>query len=69
VVDISDTGRGIPEPIRGKIFESFLSTRPDGTGLGLAIARRILLGHHGDISLHGTGPDGTTIRLRLPLAP
>ncbi|EIP96986.1 signal transduction histidine kinase [Opitutaceae bacterium TAV1] len=69
VVDVSDTGRGIPGHISEKIFESFLSTRPDGTGLGLAIAKRILLSHHGDISLHGTGPDGTTIRIRLPLAP
>lgn len=68
VVDVSDTGRGIPGHISEKIFESFLSTRPDGTGLGLSIAKRILLSHHGDISLHQTGPSGTTIRMRLPLS-
>ena len=67
IVDISDTGSGISEAIRGRIFDSFLSGRPDGTGLGLAIAKRILLGHHGDIALHATGPAGTTMRVTLPL--
>jgi len=67
-IDVSDNGPGIPEPIRGRIFDSFLSGRPDGTGLGLAIAKRILIGHHGDISLVSSGPDGTTLRLSLPLA-
>ncbi len=69
MIDVTDTGCGIPEHISGKIFESFLSTRPDGTGLGLSIAKRILLSHHGDISLHQTSPAGTTIRIHLPLTP
>lgn len=67
-LDITDTGRGIPEEIRDLIFDSFLSGRPDGTGLGLAIAKRILLGHHGDIALVSSGPEGTTLRITLPLA-
>ena len=67
-IDISDTGTGIPEPIRARIFDSFLSGRPDGTGLGLAIAKRILLSHHGDITLIATSPAGTTLRITLPLA-
>ena len=68
IVDLTDTGRGIPEEIRGRIFDSFLSGRPDGTGLGLAIVERILRSHHGDITVHETGPRGTTMRLSLPLA-
>lgn len=67
-LDLSDTGNGIPPKIAGRIFDSFLSGRPDGTGLGLAIAKRILLSHHGDIRLLSTGPDGTTMRITLPLA-
>jgi signal transduction histidine kinase len=67
-IDIADTGHGIPERIRGQIFDSFLSGRPDGTGLGLAIAKRILLSHHGDIELLNTSPAGTTIRVILPVA-
>src|SRR5207244_8214504 len=45
-VDITDTGTGVDEGIRDRIFDSFLSGRPDGTGLGLSIAKRILLSHH-----------------------
>ncbi len=68
IVDIIDTGTGIPESIRERVFDSFLSGRPDGTGLGLAIAKRILLSHYGDIQLVATGPTGTTMRIMLPLA-
>jgi signal transduction histidine kinase len=68
LVDIADTGTGIPESIRDRVFDSFLSGRPDGTGLGLAIAKRILLSHHGDITLLSTSPAGTTMRLTLPCA-
>jgi len=66
-IDIADTGRGIPAELREKIFDSFLTGRPDGTGLGLAIAKRILLSHHGDITLLETSSSGTTMRLTLPL--
>lgn len=68
LLDIADTGGGIPEDIRDRIFDSFLTGRADGTGLGLAIAKRIMLSHHGDISLLSTSPAGTTLRLTLPLA-
>lgn len=68
ILDIADTGTGIPESIRDRVFDSFLSGRPDGTGLGLAIAKRILLSHHGDITLLSTSPAGTTMRLALPRA-
>jgi signal transduction histidine kinase len=67
LIDITDTGRGIPEELRAHIFDSFLSGRADGTGLGLAIAKRILLSHHGDITLLDSGPGGTTMRIALPL--
>ncbi|HEX2854769.1 MAG TPA: GAF domain-containing protein [Opitutaceae bacterium] len=67
-LDLADTGSGIPAEIRDRIFDSFLSTRPDGTGLGLAIAKRILISHHGDIILLHSSPEGTTMRLTLPLA-
>ena len=69
LLDVEDTGGGVPESLRTRIFDSFLSGRPDGTGLGLAIAKRILRSHHGDIHLLRTGPEGTTMRIRLPLAP
>jgi signal transduction histidine kinase len=67
LIDVSDTGGGVPPALAAHIFDSFLSGRAEGTGLGLAIAKRILLSHHGDISLHQTGPNGTTMRIRLPI--
>jgi signal transduction histidine kinase len=67
-IDITDTGRGIPEAIRDRMFDSFLSGRPDGTGLGLAIVERILRSHHGGIAVLATSPQGTTMRVTLPLA-
>ena len=67
-IDLTDTGGGIPESIRPRIFESFLSGRADGTGLGLAIAQRIMKEHHGELSVLATGPRGTTMRITLPLA-
>ena len=63
----TDSGTGIPDAIKDRIFDSFLSGRPDGTGLGLAIAKRVLQSHHGDIVLESTGPEGTTFLITLPL--
>ena len=68
ILDLADTGTGIPEKIRDRIFDSFLSGRPGGTGLGLAIAKRVLISHHGDLTLVATSSAGTTMRLTLPLA-
>ncbi len=67
-VDFTDTGHGIPEDIRPRIFESFLSGRSDGTGLGLGIAQRIVKDHHGELVLLATSVEGTTMRITLPLA-
>ena len=66
IIDVADTGAGIPAAVCERLFDSFLSGRPDGTGLGLAIAKRILRSHNGDIELVGTGRAGTTFRVWLP---
>ncbi|WP_433783967.1 ATP-binding protein [Actinomycetospora sp. CA-101289] len=69
VVEISDTGPGIPEDVRPRIFEPFFTTKDvgEGTGLGLDISWRIVVKkHHGDIRVH-TGPEGTTFEVCLPL--
>ena len=64
---VKDTGSGIPEEYREKIFDSFLSARTGGTGLGLAISKRILRAHDGDLELVESSPNGTVFRLTLPL--
>jgi len=70
VVELSDTGCGIPDEVRHRIFEPFFTTRPTGTGLGLAIVKRIMDGHHGRVEVRARpGGSGTTFALHLPRAP
>lgn len=68
VIRIRDTGTGIDPAIQDRIFDSFLTGRPDGTGLGLSIVKRILKSHGGAISVEHSGSDGTTMKMILPLA-
>jgi signal transduction histidine kinase len=68
VVDICDTGPGVPREIRDRIFEPFFTTKPvgQGTGLGLSISWRIVVNqHHGDIQVE-SAPGSTRFRVRLP---
>ncbi len=67
-VYFTDTGSGIPENIQEKIFESFLTDKPEGTGLGLSIVKRIMRTHQGDVSVANSSSLGTTLRIELPLA-
>ncbi len=66
-IDIQDTGCGIPENIKDRIFESFLSSKANGTGLGLGIVKRIMRSHRGDIELLESSSQGTHFRLWFPL--
>ena len=66
-IEVQDTGNGIAEGLRDKIFDSFLTGQPGGTGLGLSIVKRILRSHRGDIEVKDSGPQGTTMKLWLPL--
>ena len=64
-VSISDTGHGIPESIRDKIFLPFYTTKERGTGLGLAIVHKIVVSHGGDLKVD-TSDKGTTFTIRFP---
>ena len=69
MVEIIDTGPGIPEQVRPRIFEPFFTTKPigEGTGLGLDISYRIVVKkHHGDIRVESE-PGRTVFRVCLPL--
>jgi signal transduction histidine kinase len=65
---VKDTGQGIPDEFKDRIFDSFLTARSDGTGLGLTISKRILRAHDGDLELLDSGPNGTVFRISLPIA-
>ena len=64
---VEDTGTGIPEELKGKIFDSFLTGTTEGTGLGLSISKRILRAHDGDLDLVQSGSSGTLFKITLPL--
>ena len=68
-VRVRDNGRGIPESIRGKLFEPFVSYgKENGTGLGLTVVQKIVQDHGGDVTVEKTSAEGTVFRLLLPLA-
>ena len=67
IIEVSDTGMGIPEEIRSTIFEPFVTHgKAHGTGLGLAIAKKIVEEHHGDLSFRSETGTGTTFYIRIP---
>jgi CheY-like chemotaxis protein len=70
VIEVRDTGAGIPPAVREHVFEPFYTTKPVGvgTGLGLAICQRIVAELGGEIGLESEVGHGTTVRVTLPAA-
>ena len=67
LVSLSDTGHGITEDVRNRIFEPFFSTKKEkGTGLGLSISYRIIQDHGGRIDVESEPGKGSTFTVRLP---
>jgi PAS domain S-box-containing protein len=71
IVEVSDTGAGIPDEIRRRIFEPFFTTKPwgAGTGLGLSICHGIVTAIGGTIEVESAPGRGTRVRISLPAAP
>ncbi|HKT68029.1 MAG TPA: HAMP domain-containing sensor histidine kinase, partial [Terriglobales bacterium] len=66
-VRVADNGHGIPEAIRGQIFEPFVSQgKENGTGLGLTIVQKIVQDHGGDVQVEQTSQQGSTFVVFLP---
>jgi PAS domain S-box-containing protein len=66
-VTVSDTGHGLTDEIRERLFLPFYSTKHRGTGLGLSIAAKIIQEHGGSLRAEGNSPKGARFLLRLPL--
>ncbi len=70
ILAVEDTGPGVPETVRGRIFEPLVSTKEDGTGLGLAVSYNILAAHEGDLVLaEPKRGSGAAFQMILPLTP
>ncbi len=68
VVEVKDTGQGVPPALRDRIFEPFFTTKgPQGSGLGLAVSYGIIHRHGGTIDVESEVGLGTTFRLKFPL--
>ena len=69
VLQVADTGPGIPAGSLRKVFDPFYTTKPTGTGLGLFVAQRIIKSHGGTIDLESAEGKGTCFTLLLPIWP
>ncbi len=66
-VRVADNGAGIPEDIRDRIFQPFVTAGKDnGIGLGLAVVQKIVQDHGGQVGVESTGAGGTVLRISLP---
>jgi two-component system, NtrC family, nitrogen regulation sensor histidine kinase NtrY len=66
---VADTGHGVTQELKERLFLPYFSTKRRGTGLGLAIVSRIIEDHHGSIRVEENQPVGTRFVVELPLAP
>ncbi len=67
---VTDNGPGIPDAIRGDLFQPFVTFgKEQGTGLGLAVVQKVVRDHAGEVTVETTGKTGTTFKLVLPLKP
>jgi signal transduction histidine kinase len=69
VIEVADTGTGIPADVLPRVFDPFFTTKEEGkgTGLGLAICKRIVDQHHGALAIESEPGRGTTVRVALPV--
>jgi len=68
ILDVIDTGCGIPPDVLSRLFKPFVTTKAGGNGLGLATARKMIAAHGGTISVESDTGRGSKFSIRLPVA-
>lgn len=66
-IEVADTGSGIRENVRDRIFDPYFTTKSEGTGMGLALCDKIMRQHNGSLEFH-TSPAGTVFEMTLPVS-
>jgi signal transduction histidine kinase len=66
-IQVKDTGTGMSEEVKEKLFDPYFTTKKDGSGLGLAIVERIIFDHNGSIWFETEKGSGTTFFIDLPI--
>jgi PAS domain S-box-containing protein len=66
IIDIADSGPGVPDTMRDKIFDPFYTTRSDGSGIGLSLCQRLIADHGGNISISSSEWGGAEFSIRIP---
>ena len=66
-VHVIDTGPGIPDDVRARMFEPYFTTKASGSGIGLAVTRRIVEEHGGVLTVFSESGRGTDFQITLPL--
>ena len=67
LIEVKDTGAGIPRDVQEKIFELYFTTKSGGSGIGLAQTYQVMQWHYGSVEFESVEGQGTTFRLRIPL--
>ncbi len=67
IIEFADTGKGIADEDKEKVFDPYFTKEKDGTGLGLAIVHSIILEHHGKIRVEDNKPRGAKFIIELPI--
>jgi signal transduction histidine kinase len=67
LISVGDNGPGLDPTIAQRIFEPFVTTKPDGLGMGLSICRSIIDAHRGRLWVSPAAPYGTVFRFTLPI--
>ncbi|TAN13732.1 MAG: PAS domain-containing sensor histidine kinase, partial [Rhizobiaceae bacterium] len=67
VIEVADTGPGISKDIAARLFQPFVTSKPNGMGIGLSISRRIVEAHGGTLTASGNAKGGAIFRIELPL--